>query len=160
MSANRDASVVVVHRPQRAPSSGVPVAYSVEVVPSATEPGWEEVNVVGVTARPTHAAYATLASRVQSYETWPHETREQQPQQLAEAGFFYAGIQDNVKCFFCSGGLRNWEPHDDVWVEHARWFPRCGFLHICKGEDFVAAVQAKYPKSSQMVGERGYGARR
>ncbi|XP_014670102.1 PREDICTED: inhibitor of apoptosis protein-like [Priapulus caudatus] len=77
-------------RPQRAPSSGVPVAYSVEVVPSATEPGWEEVNVVGVTARPTHVAYATLASRLQSYETWPHETREQQPQQLAEAGFFYA----------------------------------------------------------------------
>lgn len=34
------------------------------------------------------------------------------------------GHGDNVKCFHCDGGLRNWEPGDDPWQEHAKWFPR------------------------------------
>ncbi|KAG7257631.1 hypothetical protein CRUP_018386 [Coryphaenoides rupestris] len=34
------------------------------------------------------------------------------------------GHGDNVKCYFCDGGLRNWEPGDDPWQEHAKWFPR------------------------------------
>jgi len=36
----------------------------------------------------------------------------------------FLGHGDNVKCFFCDGGLRNWEPGDDPWEEHAKWFPR------------------------------------
>lgn len=35
-----------------------------------------------------------------------------------------AGHGDNVKCYYCDGGLRNWEPGDDPWQEHAKWFPR------------------------------------
>ena len=26
-----------------------------------------------------------------------------------------------MKCFYCDGGLRNWQPEDAPWVEHARW---------------------------------------
>ncbi len=36
----------------------------------------------------------------------------------------FLGHGDNVKCFFCDGGLRNWEPGDDPWQEHAKWFPQ------------------------------------
>lgn len=39
-----------------------------------------------------------------------------------------AGHGDNVKCFYCDGGLRNWEPGDDPWQEHAKWFPRYELL--------------------------------
>ena len=44
--------------------------------------------------------------------------------------YFYSstGQDDNVRCFFCDGGLRNWEREDDPFTEHARWFPRCGFI--------------------------------
>ncbi len=35
-----------------------------------------------------------------------------------------AGLSDQVKCFYCDGGLRNWQPHDEPWTEHARWFTR------------------------------------
>ena len=56
----------------------------------------------------------------------------------------YVGISDNVKCFFCDGGLRNWEPNDDPWTEHARWFPRCGYIRLCKGDEFIKEVQQKY----------------
>ena len=27
-----------------------------------------------------------------------------------------SGYGDYVRCFFCGGGLRNWEPGDDPWV--------------------------------------------
>lgn len=32
------------------------------------------------------------------------------------AGFFYVGYGDYIRCFFCGGGLRNWEVGDDFWV--------------------------------------------
>ena len=27
------------------------------------------------------------------------------------------GTGDQVQCFYCDGGLQNWEPDDDVWEE-------------------------------------------
>ncbi|XP_013419082.1 baculoviral IAP repeat-containing protein 3-like, partial [Lingula anatina] len=66
------------------------------------------------------------------------------PVNLAKAGFFYAGISDNVKCFYCDGGLRNWEPQDDPWTEHARWFPFCDFVLQRKGEEFIRHVQQRF----------------
>uniref|UniRef100_A0A8C5DZ77 RING-type E3 ubiquitin transferase n=1 Tax=Gouania willdenowi TaxID=441366 RepID=A0A8C5DZ77_GOUWI len=62
-------------------------------------------------------------SRLTTFHNWPTEASIQ-PDVLARAGFFYTGHGDNVKCFFCDGGLRNWEPGDDPWQEHAKWFPR------------------------------------
>ena len=33
-----------------------------------------------------------------------------------------------MKCFYCDGGLRNWQPEDAPWVEHARWV----LIHKCQ----------------------------
>jgi len=38
--------------------------------------------------------------------------------------------------------LKEWEPDDDPWIEHARWFPKCVFIRQCKGDQFVSDVQA------------------
>jgi len=46
-----------------------------------------------------------------------------------------------VKCFFCDGGLCNWEAEDEPWTEHARWFPDCGFLKQVKGAKFIQKVR-------------------
>ena len=51
------------------------------------------------------------------------------------------GYSDNVKCFFCDGGLCNWEADDEPWTEHARWFPDCGFLKQVKGTKFILKVR-------------------
>ena len=51
---------------------------------------------------------------------------------------------DHVKCFCCDGALRNWEPEDDPWVEHARWFYRCNFLVSVKGDEYVKSIQEQY----------------
>ncbi|KAL3847304.1 hypothetical protein ACJMK2_018221 [Sinanodonta woodiana] len=92
--------------------------------------------------RPKHPEYAPLSSRVNSYSSWPVHL-DQTPQQMGEAGFFYAGINDYTRCFHCGGGLRNWEPGDNPWIEHARWYPQCAYVLGKRGQKFVAAVLKK-----------------
>ena len=46
-----------------------------------------------------------------------------------------------VLCFYCDGGLNKWDPSDDPWTEHAKWFPMCGYLILKKGADFVDKIQ-------------------
>ncbi|XP_070191014.1 baculoviral IAP repeat-containing protein 7-like isoform X2 [Littorina saxatilis] len=92
-----------------------------------------------VTDRPKHPSMSIEAARIGSYTSWP-TGKSQTPQQLSHAGFFYAGFNDSVKCFFCDGGLRNWEREDDPWHEHARWFPRCKYVRQVKGDKFVEDV--------------------
>uniref|UniRef100_A0A3Q2TZ12 RING-type E3 ubiquitin transferase n=1 Tax=Fundulus heteroclitus TaxID=8078 RepID=A0A3Q2TZ12_FUNHE len=89
------------------------------------------------------AAYPEMEaedSRLATFHNWPSEALVQ-PDVLAQAGFFYTGHGDNVKCFFCDGGLRNWEPGDDPWQEHAKWFPRCEFLIQSRGQEYISNIQ-------------------
>uniref|UniRef100_A0A668A6C0 RING-type E3 ubiquitin transferase n=1 Tax=Myripristis murdjan TaxID=586833 RepID=A0A668A6C0_9TELE len=79
-------------------------------------------------------------SRLTTFHNWPTGASVQ-PDVLARAGFFYTGHGDNVKCFYCDGGLRNWEPGDDPWQEHAKWFPRCEFLIQTRGQDYINNIQ-------------------
>ncbi|KAJ8311141.1 hypothetical protein KUTeg_011305 [Tegillarca granosa] len=51
-----------------------------------------------------------------------------------------SGKDDRVRCFFCGGGLFNWEENDDPWVEHARWFPKCVYLRQSKSDEFIYKV--------------------
>nr|XP_023654568.1 baculoviral IAP repeat-containing protein 7-like isoform X1 [Paramormyrops kingsleyae] len=89
-------------------------------------------------------------SRVTTFQDWPTDSSVQ-PDVLARAGFFYTGRGDNVKCFYCDGGLRNWEPGDDPWQEHAKWFPRCEFLLQARGREYVSSVQDSYFSTSETL---------
>ncbi|XP_043851379.1 baculoviral IAP repeat-containing protein 2-like [Dromiciops gliroides] len=86
----------------------------------------------------------THAARMKTFVTWPPQIPVH-PEQLASAGFYYVGCNDDVKCFCCDGGLRCWESGDDPWVEHAKWFPRCEYLAEMKGQQFINQIQANYP---------------
>ncbi|CAG5129110.1 unnamed protein product [Candidula unifasciata] len=89
--------------------------------------------------RPKHSKFRSEPSRLSSYRGW-NMNRNPKPAELAKAGFFYVGHGDSVKCFFCDGGLRNWEPDDDPWREHARWFPKCAYVKQSKGQAFIDGV--------------------
>jgi len=52
------------------------------------------------------------------------------------------GIDDHVRCFACDGGLKRWDPSDDPWVEHCRWFPACPYAREKKGLDYIQLIQA------------------
>ncbi|OPL33425.1 hypothetical protein AM593_03149, partial [Mytilus galloprovincialis] len=90
--------------------------------------------------KPKYSKYAVRSTRLNSFKHWPaHLT--QSPDELSLAGFFFTGIEDHCRCFFCGGGLRSWEPGDQPWVEHARWYQNCAFVRNCKGDRFIQDVQ-------------------
>lgn len=95
-------------------------------------------------AGPLHPQYATLEARLRTFREWPPALR-QQPKELADAGFYYIGLSDQVKCFYCDGGLRNWQAEDVPWVEHARWFSRCVFVRLVKGDEYVKKCLVERP---------------
>ncbi|CAM4611282.1 unnamed protein product [Leuciscus chuanchicus] len=93
----------------------------------------------------SNSAMQQCEERLHTFVNWPSRITVR-PDQLAKAGFYYVGRNDDVKCFCCDGGLRCWEPGDDPWVEHAKWFPRCEYLLQEKGQDFVNQIQARFPR--------------
>lgn len=80
---------------------------------------------------------------------WPVNRIKQTPRSLADAGFFYTGYSDRVRCFHCGGGLWNWQDDDDPWVEHARWFPNCAYVMLVKGEAFIEEAKNLRPPNFQ-----------
>ncbi|XP_076812281.1 baculoviral IAP repeat-containing protein 7-like [Clavelina lepadiformis] len=77
--------------------------------------------------------------------SWPAHRIRTSIQQIVKAGFFYLGDRDRVKCWYCNGGLQNWERDDDAWREHAKWFPLCEFVLQRKGPEYVHNIVAYYP---------------
>lgn len=52
----------------------------------------------------------------------------------ADAGFFYQGIssRDSVKCYYCGGGLNDFNYTDDIATEHDKNFGKCPYNHLKK----------------------------
>ncbi|CAL1545887.1 unnamed protein product [Lymnaea stagnalis] len=105
---------------------------------SGKGPTYAELGIM--TERPKRPEYALKAKRFETYTNWPRH-HHLKPEDLSAAGFYFAGYGDCARCFFCGGGLRNWEDEDDVWVEHARWFPKCAYIRQLMGPVFVEKVQ-------------------
>jgi len=36
--------------------------------------------------------------------------------------------------------LKDWDPKDDPWVEHAKWYGSCPYLAMKKGREFINQV--------------------
>ncbi|KAL3883678.1 hypothetical protein ACJMK2_029917 [Sinanodonta woodiana] len=92
--------------------------------------------------------YHTYHSRLSTFTKWPSDMT-QTPELVAQAGFYYTGLQDVVRCFACDGGLKNWDPEDDPWIEHARWFPSCPFVQKVKGQEYVELVRRMTEESDE-----------
>lgn len=60
---------------------------------------------------------------------------------LAQAGFFYSGIDSTVTCFYCGGSLHHWSDKDNPKIEHSRWFPNCLYAKQFCGEDLHYRIQ-------------------
>jgi hypothetical protein len=60
-----------------------------------------------------------------------------------------------LRCFFCGGVLHSWEPGEEPWIEHARWFPQCAFVKQNKGETFIQEVLKKQKERVSCYGQIG-----
>ncbi|XP_018918283.1 death-associated inhibitor of apoptosis 1 isoform X2 [Bemisia tabaci] len=97
---------------------------------------------VQMNKQPDFPNYATYEARMKSYRHWPISLKLK-PNVLTEAGLFYLGRGDQVMCFHCGLGLKDWEDGDDPWVEHARWSSRCNYVRLIKGKEFIDEVCGK-----------------
>ncbi|KAH9504938.1 hypothetical protein Btru_061105 [Bulinus truncatus] len=78
-------------------------------------------------ANPSYPVYSEWSKRMTSFVNWPG-SHDLSSTELVNAGFFYAGYSDCVRCFYCGLGLRSWKPGDDIYVEHERYRPTCSYL--------------------------------
>nr|XP_039263544.1 E3 ubiquitin-protein ligase XIAP-like [Styela clava]XP_039263551.1 E3 ubiquitin-protein ligase XIAP-like [Styela clava] len=94
---------------------------------------------------PVNPHMRTLQNRIESFQrNWPNRILAT-PSQIAKAGFFFLGESDKTKCFYCNGGLQNWDANDEPWTEHAKWFPGCEFVIRQKGTEFVRQIADQHP---------------
>uniref|UniRef100_A0A1B0GLP2 RING-type domain-containing protein n=1 Tax=Lutzomyia longipalpis TaxID=7200 RepID=A0A1B0GLP2_LUTLO len=110
--------------------------------PNIDIPAGERISELGIqtTRPPKMPKYASLDARLRTFAQWP-KSDIQRGEVLAQAGFYYQGNQDQVRCFQCDGGLKCWLADDDPWCEHARWFPKCQFVQLIKGQPYIDSVQ-------------------
>jgi len=88
-----------------------------------------------------------LSNRIHSFysQSWNQDFLQATPEELAKAGLFFTGRSDRVKCWYCNGGLQNWDYTDSPIEEHAKWYPQCEFILREKGTDFVQAIFDQNP---------------
>jgi len=84
---------------------------------------------------PAHADMQNLLKRLSTFELkWPSRHTQATPGELALAGFYFVENPDRVACFYCNGGLQNWNYFDDPWHDHARWYPKWVKLQITESK--------------------------
>ncbi|XP_030001254.1 E3 ubiquitin-protein ligase XIAP [Sphaeramia orbicularis] len=89
-------------------------------------------------------------ARLQTFSSWP-TTAPVRPRDLAEAGLYYLGKNDQVQCFCCGGMLGAWEVGDSAWGEHNKHFPNCFFIlgHDVGNIPFQRGIEEEEGGSSQ-----------
>ena len=88
---------------------------------------------------------ARLQTFLDNCSIWPAHRIRATPQEIVDAGMYYLGERDRVKCWYCNGGLQNWERDDDSMEEHAKWFPLCEFVLQQKGPDYIHQIVLRNP---------------
>ncbi|CAL1688568.1 unnamed protein product [Lasius platythorax] len=91
------------------------------------------------TILPMYPEFVNYDARLRTYDTWP-KAMSQTKEELAAAGLFYVGNDDQTLCYHCGGGLREWDPEDDPWEQHVRWFRYCPYLQMVKGTDYINRI--------------------
>ena len=79
--------------------------------------------------KPRYASFMCCKDRLNTFKTWPKQLR-QRPLELAQNGFFYGGVSDQVICFCCGVILQSWNVNDVVEHEHKKWSPSCMYLRM------------------------------
>jgi len=98
---------------------------------------------------PVTPSFANTEKRVDSFD-YPHRLFD--AKDAARAGFFWLGTADRIKCYYCNGGLQRLTPFDNLFVEHAKWFPHCEHINRTLGVPLVRRIARYYDRD---IGIRG-----
>ncbi|XP_053396667.1 E3 ubiquitin-protein ligase XIAP-like [Mercenaria mercenaria] len=107
----------------------------------------------GITNRsPKNPDYVLMKERLLTFEDWSRDGIAIEG--LAKAGFYATGNQDSVRCFYCGGGVKDWQQSDDPWIQHATVFPHCEYVKLCMGEDFINRAANMNEEDTQELNRR------
>jgi len=84
-------------------------------------------------------ALEVYEKRFATFASWP-ENGVPHPKRMAEAGFYYHGMDTCVTCFYCGCHLENWRIDSDPWLEHAARNPSCLYIRLQKPLDWVESA--------------------
>jgi hypothetical protein len=70
--------------------------------------------------------------RMLTFQDWPVSFIR--PHEIAEAGYFYTGVQDRVKCLSCTTEFGNWQQQDIPFDKHAFQSPQCLYVITFKSK--------------------------
>ncbi|XP_026819889.1 putative inhibitor of apoptosis [Rhopalosiphum maidis] len=71
-------------------------------------------------------AMKLIKGRLLTFSNWSVEFLN--PYGMAQAGYFYTGVQDRVKCLLCMTEFGNWQQHDFPFDKHAFQSPQCPYV--------------------------------
>lgn len=74
---------------------------------------------------------------------WPHEKAFISIKILAKTGFYFAGVNDCVKCVFCGINLDSWKTNDNIIHEHFKYSSSCKFLFNPEKTDNITESSQK-----------------
>lgn len=70
---------------------------------------------------------------------------------MAKCGFYYFGLEDQVRCAWCAGIIAKWEIGDNPFTEHLRFFPECPRAQLGPHIDFQQADESVEPLGIQQI---------
>jgi hypothetical protein len=74
--------------------------------------------------------YTYVSERMKSFDgVWPRFFH-MKAEDLAQGGFIFGGRCDVVTCFWCGITIQDWRVKDEVWIEHRRFSPSCGYVKM------------------------------
>jgi len=93
-----------------------------------------------------------LSVRCRTYLLWPGwAPRSVEPARLAEAGLYFTGEEDAVRCYGCRETFSGWKDGDDPFDVHRRRRPTCPVVVSCRRPPPCSAV--KLPDDVLVDGE-------
>ena len=101
-------------------------------------PTFEEL---GIVKQPKECEYALADKRYQSFLESPFNN-EEQVINFVDAGFYYSGFGDFVKCFFCGLCVGQWNIHDCPYGTHKDCAKDCGYIQNVKSEMFFKVISS------------------
>lgn len=90
---------------------------------------------------PAFPEFSSFLSRLKTFDSFI--CKGQSKYSMAESGFRYLGEKDYVQCFHCGLILKDWNILDKPHIEHAYWNPKCAFILLFKGYEFIEKAKLK-----------------
>lgn len=90
--------------------------------------------------QPKYSKYETYEARVKTFAYWPIGLNQTKTD-MAEAGFFYSGVGDEVRCFHCGLEHNQWLTDEIPKNTHAKLSgSRCYYAQLMWGQRFINSV--------------------